>query len=341
MNNIRKNHVSAGIYYHETNKTTKYQKQSFTSSFIGGGSNSHIKPSSKPQGGGGGGSVPPTPPVPQETRIVAKFYVENTSSPTAISFNNGWYDGASNYSSIEIDGIVQSRVTTSYTFDSRGEHVVKYTLKNPSFIARAAFDGCVCLENVFIPSSIESIGGSAFTSCYNLSSVTFGDDSMLNVIGERAFENCRTIANIDIPDNVVTIEKDAFYHCSGLTTCTIGSGITNINGYAFAGCGSLSSVTFSDISHLDNIGLMCFAACGGLTTIKIPESITSIGQQAFNSCNHLASISIYALAPPTLGIIPFNDTNECPIYVPNDSVEAYKSAERWSEYSDRIQPIQQ
>lgn len=338
MNNIRKNHVSPGIYHHETNKTTKHLKQNFTSSSISGG-HSHIKPSSKPQGGGGG-NVPPIPPMPQETRIVAKFYVEDTSSPTAISFNNGWYDGASNYSSIEIDDVVQSRVTTSYTFDSRGEHVVKYTLKNSSFIARAAFDGCVCLTSVYIPSSVESIEGSGFTNCYNLTSVTFGDNSKLNVIGLIAFGNCRNLAKIDIPESVTLIEKDAFYHCSGLTTCTIGSGVTSIGGYAFCSCKSMTSVTFSEGSQLTNIGMQVFAVCSSLKSIIIPRNVTSIGQVAFGGCNSLTNVTVNPLIPPTLGTSVFDDTSNCPIYVPNESVGVYKAANNWSNYANRIQPIQ-
>jgi len=45
--------------------------------------------------------------------------------------------------------------------------------------------------------------------------------------------------------------------------------------------------------------------------------------------------------PPTLGSSTFDDTNNCPIYVPSGSVNAYKSASGWSTYADRIQAIQQ
>jgi hypothetical protein len=34
-----------------------------------------------------------------------------------------------------------------------------------------------------------------------------------------------------------------------------------------------------------------------------------------------------------------NNTNNCPIYVPDAAVEAYKTATNWSQYSDRIYPI--
>lgn len=35
----------------------------------------------------------------------------------------------------------------------------------------------------------------------------------------------------------------------------------------------------------------------------------------------------------------FIDTNNCPIYVPEASVDDYKTAEWWSDYADRIQAI--
>jgi len=41
-----------------------------------------------------------------------------------------------------------------------------------------------------------------------------------------------------------------------------------------------------------------------------------------------------------LGRDVFYDTNNCPIYVPAASVDAYKSASGWSAYASRIQAIQ-
>ena len=62
--------------------------------------------------------------VPPETRIVAKFDVTDTSSATNIM-----HDGSIlQFSEIEIDGVVQPSVVSSYTFNTTGEHIVKYIL---------------------------------------------------------------------------------------------------------------------------------------------------------------------------------------------------------------------
>ena len=58
--------------------------------------------------------------------------------------------------------------------------------------------------------------------------------------------------------------------------------------------------------------------------------------------NNLTSITCLASIPPTLGEYVFDeveDAGDCPIYVPSESVNTYKSTDGWSEYSSRIQAI--
>jgi len=67
--------------------------------------------------------------------------------------------------------------------------------------------------------------------------------------------------------------------------------------------------------------------------------VTSIGNEAFDSCRSLTSVTVEATTPPTLSTDAFNSTNNCPIYVPCDSVDTYKAASGWSTYASRIQAI--
>ena len=82
-----------------------------------------------------------------------------------------------------------------------------------------------------------------------------------------------------------------------------------------------------------------FYQCSGLTSIDIPSGVTSIGQGAFMNCSGLTSITVNAITPPTLGSAAFSNTNNCPIYVPSASVNAYMTATNWSTYANRIQAI--
>jgi hypothetical protein len=116
---------------------------------------------------------------------------------------------------------------------------------------------------------------------------------------------------------------------------TIPEGIKQIAGGAFFNCSSLTSVTIPN--SVTSIGSSAFAWCESLTSVIIPESVTSIGNYAFEGCTGLNNIVCKAPTPPTLGVSNvFNNTNNCPIYVPSQSVEAYKTAANWSEYADRI-----
>ena len=93
------------------------------------------------------------------------------------------------------------------------------------------------------------------------------------------------------------------------------------------------------IEGVVTIGRNSFEHLDSLVTIVIPSSVTTIGNGAFTGCTGLISITINRDTPPTMDY-SFNDTNNCPIYVPAGSVSAYKSASVWSEYASRIQAIQ-
>jgi hypothetical protein len=54
----------------------------------------------------------------------------------------------------------------------------------------------------------------------------------------------------------------------------------------------------------------------------------------------LTSVTCEATTPPTCDSYAFDNTNNCPIYVPSQSIDTYKSATNWSTYADRIQAIQ-
>jgi len=80
-----------------------------------------------------------------------------------------------------------------------------------------------------------------------------------------------------------------------------------------------------------------------LTSVTIPNSVTSISQQAFDNCTALTSVIVLATTPPTLGNVnAFNNNHaDRKIYVPADSVAAYKAATRWSTYASVIQAIEE
>ena len=79
-----------------------------------------------------------------------------------------------------------------------------------------------------------------------------------------------------------------------------------------------------------------------MKSIELPSTVTTIGQNAFVNCTGLTRISIAAATPPTLGANAFANCSALTgIYVPDDSVEAYKTATNWSAYANKILPLSQ
>ena len=143
-------------------------------------------------------------------------------------------------------------------------------------------------QTTIIPDSVTSIGGSAFESCYALTSITIPNS--VTSIGDHAFYCCRALTSITIPNSVTSIGRSAFYDCDALTSITIPNSVTSIEKYAFWSCNKLTSITIPN--SVTSIGNDAFSWCRALTSVTIPNSVTSIGESAFYDCDALTSVTI-------------------------------------------------
>ena len=208
--------------------------------------------------------------------------------------------------------------------------------------SKALVSGCM---NTVIPSSVTGIGKSAFYHLTSLSSIDIPNS--VTTIGDHAFFHCSGLKSLVIPYSVTSIEFDAFTGCSGLTSISVNS--SNPNYDSRDNCNALIETKSNTLivgckntvipNTVTIIKDSAFADCTGLTSIEIPKSVTSIGDIAFDSCTGLTSVTVYATTPPSIGNSVFSNTNDCPIYVPAESLDAYKTAQGWSKYADRIFPI--
>ena len=116
---------------------------------------------------------------------------------------------------------------------------------------------------------------------------------------------------------------------------------------------AITSVTIADCitSIGDSAGHYVFGANGGsvqnndnLASIIIPSGVTRLYTHCIYLCPSLTSVTCLATTPPTMETNVFGGTpianGNGVIYVPAESVNAYKTANRWSNYADRIQAIQ-
>jgi hypothetical protein len=152
------------------------------------------------------------------------------------------------------------------------------------------------------------------------------------------FYECKSLTNIEIPNNVTSIGETAFAYCTNLTNIEIPNSVTSIDYMAFYECTSLTSIIIPN--SVTSVEQSTFYNCTNLTNVELGDSIMYIGNYAFNYCS-LMSITIKTVTPPTFGAKPFYKSCQLDavIYVPAESVEAYKTAEGWSEFANRIQAI--
>ena len=177
-------------------------------------------------------------------------------------------------------------------------------------IASAAFDRNQYLSSLTIPGSIRSIGSNAFSNNYQLTTVTFSEDSGLVVIGKRAFENT-SISSLIIPKSVTQIDDFAFannyalqtlnlssgvhlqrigqfaFAWTGINSLVIPSGVTVIDDYAFHNSYNLTDISFVEDSQLQTIGRSSFAWSYNLTSFEIPENVVRIKESAFRGNSSL------------------------------------------------------
>ncbi|MBQ4450141.1 MAG: leucine-rich repeat domain-containing protein [Prevotella sp.] len=242
---------------------------------------------------------------------------------------------------------------------SQRHEIKKITIENGvTSIGGLAFDDCSRLTSITIPNSVTLIGSEAFNGCMYLTSVII--PKSVTRMDSYSFKNCKSLTSITIPESVTYIANGTFYGCSGLASVTISNSATYIGDFAFYGCSALTSITipesvtyiaryaFSGCSGLTSvfipnsmrvIGDYAFSGCSGLASITIPESVKSIGAYAFQYCRNLTSLRCDALTPPDCGYNSFVNINKSiPLYVPANSISAYKEAIQWKEFTN-ILPI--
>jgi hypothetical protein len=165
-------------------------------------------------------------------------------------------------------------------------------------IGVSAFQYCNGLTSFTFPSSVISIELSAFEYCSGFSSITI--PSTLSSIGDKVFAGCSALITVDpVNANYSSVDGILFnkakttliqYPTSKRGSYTIPSSVTSVALYAFFLCNSLNSISIP--SSVTSIGGYAFRGCSSLTSLTIPSSVTTIANGTFFGCTGLISITI-------------------------------------------------
>lgn len=120
------------------------------------------------------------------------------------------------------------------------------------------------------------------------------------------FDSCLGLKTVALNDNISVI---SFRRCKSITDLTIPESITRIIDYAFENCTGLKS------AKVAYIGMRAFSNCTSLESVyckrTTPPEVSTSG--IFLCCDHLSNI-----------------------YVPKESVNAYKSLDGWRSHAAKI-----
>jgi len=189
-------------------------------------------------------------------------------------------------------------------------------------IGAYAFMASKDLVSVTIPSSVTTVGYSAFRDCDKLNSIIV-DAANLNYYSINGVLFNKTATNLIlcpngksesyiIPSSVTSIADSAFVNCDKLTSIILPSSVTSIGNYAFM-------------------------ACSGIKSITLLPSIKSIGDDAFTNCTGLTSIHVNNAFPSaiTLGVSLFYGVSgsDCTVYVPMGSKSLYEDIYPWNKFN--------
>ena len=165
-----------------------------------------------------------------------------------------------------------------------------------------AFEDCMSLTKVTIPSSITTIGNYSFSRCSLLTTVVL--PSTITSIGRYAFSGCSSLTKIALPLSVTSIGASAFSHCSSLLEITLSSNVTSPRQNSF-----FSKSTFK---------INTFFSCSALTMITLPPFFINIGYYSFKDCTSLVSLCFTAdpsyISITTLSQCPQLTTIEAPSF---------------------------
>ena len=165
-------------------------------------------------------------------------------------------------------------------------------------IGEYAFNGSKIVK-ISIGEGIATIGKAAFMGTTELRKVTF--PSSLRTIGDSAFYTS-SISEVSLPEGLETIGDSAF-RFSSITSLHIPASVTEIGGAPAANCSyctmlstAAESVSFSSqdgvLFNKEKTILIQYPCANERTTYAVPEGVETLGKLCFSATNNLTQITL-------------------------------------------------
>ena len=274
-------------------------------------------------------------PIPEDGKTRIWIHIAEGTPDNRLTFYLRFTASVANNTTVDWgDGVSETLGSTTATnyphkYPSGGDYIITMTVNSGTI----AFEG---------DSNNRIYGSGASANSYNrarIIRIIFGGN--VTSIGDYACNNCYGLKSVTIPDSVTSIGSGTygvvFSSCYNLQSITIPNNVTSIRSSVFNSCYNLQSVIIPD--SVTSIEQRAFYLCYSLTKIIIPDSVTSIGANAFYNCYGMSEYHFKPTTPPALASInAFGSiSSDCIIYVPQGSLNAYKTATNWSTIASQMQ----
>lgn len=194
-------------------------------------------------------------------------------------------------------------------------------------IGKTAFYNTQALKSIDIPSTVTSIGESAFADCFSLEKIELGQ---IESLGANTFARCSSLEMAKIQGSSdVTYPTNMFgtwgtgHSAAPLKTLEIGAG--KIQFSLSNQKDSIETVVLGD--GVTEIPINFANGCTQLKSISLPDALTSVPNGAFMNCTKLAEVSISEKSKLTsIGNSAFLNTALTQIYVPQNVTSIGTSA---------------
>lgn len=230
--------------------------------------------------------------------------------------------------------------------------------------------------NLTLNNELQEIGAHAFDHCSNINILNFEEMQNCTKIGDWAFLSTANLDMSNIPSCIQEIGTGGFGGAIYTDTIKIPSSVTVMKDYAFGYNNSteryyIKNIDLSECTLTEYprcmfqcmIATECdltFPSCltkipygfiyyGCVKSILLPATIQHIGTYAFGcpisqkaEDNFLNTIVLESSTPPTADYQPFGPANmraNTKIYVPDESIEAYKAHVRYKDYASYMRPM--
>jgi hypothetical protein len=154
-------------------------------------------------------------------------------------------------------------------------------------IGHSAFWYATRLRSITIPTGVTTIEPKTFFSCHSLETANL--HSKIASIGAEAFVGCTKLQNLVIPQGTAVIGEFALLGCKSITSLTVPDNVSRIGKGAFSGTGILSIHIPANVDFNTD---MAFADCGQLSHVRIDADWTRVGETMFGGCRSLESIKL-------------------------------------------------